>query len=82
MPSSITSQSIPAARRLLDTTQLCELLGIGHKAVEKWRLHGKGPRFIKVGKLVRYDEADVFAWIEERKRGNTSQSSRPHLSAV
>ncbi len=36
-----------------------------------WRHRGKGPRFVKVGKLVRYDKADVDAWIAEQTRQTT-----------
>lgn len=63
-------------RHLFDTPQLSSHLGIGEKALEKWRLQGKGPKFIKVGKLVRYDEADVLAWIEQQKRSNTTEGAR------
>lgn len=81
--NTIIQQPAPITeRRYLDTTQLCDLLGIGQKAVEKWRLHGKGPRYIKVGKLVRYEESDVLAWLEEQKRSNTTQKARLQLAAV
>jgi predicted DNA-binding transcriptional regulator AlpA len=40
---------------------------------EKLRVVGGGPPFIKVGKAVRYKRADLDAWLEEQKRGSTSE---------
>ena len=71
-----TTLTTLSERRYLDTTQLSDVLHIGTKALEKWRLQGKGPRFIRCGKLVRYDEADVLAWIEQQKRSNTTEGAR------
>jgi len=31
-----------------------------------WRSQGKGPRYFRAGKLVRYRKADLDAWIEAR----------------
>lgn len=76
LPASITE------RRFLDTPQLSELLNVKQKALEHWRNRGKGPKYIKAGKFVRYDEADVLAWLEEQKRSNTTQKARPQVAAV
>ena len=43
--------------------------------LEIWRIQGRGPRFIKFGRAVRYRKADLDKWIEERERQNTSQES-------
>lgn len=35
-----------------------------------WRTKGIGPDYVKVGRLIRYRQADLDAWIETRvKRG-------------
>ena len=39
------------------------------------RLHGTGPRYCKVGRLVRYRRADLDAWMTERMRFSTSQAA-------
>jgi hypothetical protein len=41
--------------------------------LEKLRVVGGGPPFIKVGKAVRYKLADLDTWLEEQKRGSTSE---------
>jgi excisionase family DNA binding protein len=39
-----------------------------------WRYQGKGPRFIKVGRHVRYRRSDVEAWLELHVRDSTAVS--------
>lgn len=51
----------------LDEKALCALLGISSVTATKWRAKGKGPPFIKLGRLVRYRRSDVDAWL----RANT-----------
>jgi hypothetical protein len=38
-------------------------------AIRRWRLLGKGPRYIKVGAAVRYRLDDVNNWLETRPGG-------------
>ena len=38
----------------------------------RWRWGGKGPPFIKIGAAVRYDPADLSAFIEAGRRTSTS----------
>lgn len=35
-------------------------------ALRKWRREGKGPRFLKLGKLVRYMVGNVDAWLNSQ----------------
>lgn len=34
-----------------------------------WRTKNEGPRYVKVGRFVRYRPEDVEAWLESRTRG-------------
>ena len=43
-----------------------EYLGVPEATLAQWRYQGKGPRFFKVGKHVRYRKSDVDAWLEEQ----------------
>jgi len=38
---------------------------------EKWRVAGKGPRFVKFGRRVFYRERDFDAWLTERTVSHT-----------
>ena len=53
--------------RLLREQQVAELLGCSAAALRKWRLNGDGPRYCKLGRLVRYSEADLLAYIEQNR---------------
>lgn len=39
-----------------------DLGGISAETLKGWRRRGVGPRYIKVGRLVRYAPADLAAW--------------------
>jgi excisionase family DNA binding protein len=43
-----------------------EYLGVPEATLAQWRYQGKGPRFFKVGKHVRYRKSDVDAWLEQQ----------------
>lgn len=60
--------------QLLTNDQTAELLSLSPRTLEKMRVSGDGPPFIKLGRLraVRYRESDLQAWIEGRVRRSTS----------
>lgn len=43
--------------------------------MEGWRVQGVGPRFIKLGRLVRYRVEDLDAYLEAQTRQSTSQAA-------
>ena len=51
----------------LITEEVAEMLRTTPETVRYWRHIGKGPRSFKVGRRVLYAEADVTAWIDEKK---------------
>lgn len=58
--------------RLLDETEAAELLGCSHNSLRAWRCRRGGadsPRYLKVGRLVKYRRADLIAWLESRAGG-------------
>lgn len=58
---------------LIDQVAMSRLCGIKTKTAETWRVRGFGPRYVKVGALVRYRKSDVRAWMESRTVGSTSE---------
>jgi predicted DNA-binding transcriptional regulator AlpA len=56
---------------LWSTAQLADVLGVPVSTVANWRVDGKGPKFIRVGKHVRYSIGDVVAWTDEHKHDRT-----------
>lgn len=59
--------------KLLDTGELAGRLGLGANTLEKWRLTGDGPPFIRLNRrTIRYDEGDVETWLSARRAKSTS----------
>lgn len=61
--------------RPLTTEEFSEWLNRPKNSVEIDRLRGSGPRFFKIGRLVRYAERDVLEWFLSNARTSTSQSA-------
>lgn len=45
--------------------------GISHRTLERWRVAGQGPRFVKIGAHALYRLRDVEAYEAERVRSST-----------
>jgi predicted DNA-binding transcriptional regulator AlpA len=42
-------------------------------ALAQWRYLGKGPKFIKLGRSVRYRASDVDAWLNQQTMQRTGE---------
>jgi predicted DNA-binding transcriptional regulator AlpA len=71
--------SDPAHRRLR-TPAAADYLGYSESTLEKKRLTGDGPTFIRLGRVIVYDTRDLDAWLVARRA--TSTSDRPAASGV
>ncbi|RDV04519.1 helix-turn-helix transcriptional regulator [Undibacter mobilis] len=60
--------------KLLDQNQVSERWGVSVRTLERYRLTGTGPRFIRIGRLVRYRESDLEEYVFDHVRTSTSQS--------
>lgn len=52
------------AGNLLDQNEVAVMLGVSPKTLEYWRWKKVGPKFLKVGRLAKYRQADVESYIE------------------
>jgi predicted site-specific integrase-resolvase len=48
---------------------------ISPRTLQRWRVTGEGPPFVKIGRAVRYREDDLEKFIAERRRSSTSTRS-------
>jgi predicted DNA-binding transcriptional regulator AlpA len=71
---AINRSASPALEPLLSVAQVAKLTGRAVSTLEKDRLTGYGPRYVKLGRQVRYRPADVRAWLSERVRRSTSDT--------
>jgi len=60
--------------RLVNVVEAAERLGVSVSYLNKMRLVGRGPLFVKLGARVCYDPADLLAWVESRKRCSTTDT--------
>jgi len=58
--------------RLLTQVEAAKLLRLSERTLERLRLQGGGPSYVKCGRSVRYREADIEAWIAQRIVSSTS----------
>lgn len=49
---------------LAKATDVARFLGTAPKLLAQWRYEGRGPQYVKVGRLVRYRWDDVQAWVD------------------
>jgi predicted DNA-binding transcriptional regulator AlpA len=60
--------------QLLSPGDVSEQLKITQHTLRQWRWLGKGPRWLKVGRHVRYRQSDLDAWLNNGA-DNPSQAS-------
>lgn len=59
---------------MLSVAELAKRYDVAVQTVYHWNHFGRGPQFIKVGRLPRYRLADVLAWEKQRTRNGTAAS--------
>jgi predicted DNA-binding transcriptional regulator AlpA len=57
-------------KELMSTQELSALIGVEAKTLANWRCQAKGPKSLKVGRLVRYRSSDVEEWLAGREHVN------------
>jgi predicted DNA-binding transcriptional regulator AlpA len=60
--------------QLLDQRRAAKVLGLSVRTLERHRVAGTGPRFVRLGRLVRYREVDLADWVNGRLRFSTSEA--------
>jgi predicted DNA-binding transcriptional regulator AlpA len=60
---------------LLTQRQAAEALALSERTLERFRVSGVGPKFVRMGKSVRYRLSDVEVWIASRTVGSTSEEA-------
>jgi predicted DNA-binding transcriptional regulator AlpA len=58
---------------LLHPREAAKMLNVSESWLAKARLSGNGPRYVKIGRSVRYPESSIREFIKSRMRGSTSE---------
>lgn len=56
---------------LKTTAETAKLLGVKLGTLEQWRWRGVGPKWVKVGRLVRYAESELNDYIVRTQQDHT-----------
>jgi len=62
--------------RRLRTRAAADYIGYSESTLEKKRLTGDGPPFIRLGRAIVYDTRDLDAWLAARRARSTSEATR------
>jgi hypothetical protein len=61
---------------LLTQRETAALLRCSERTLERWRVQGIGPRFVRLHKSIRYRQQDLDAHVASRVVGSTSEERR------
>jgi predicted DNA-binding transcriptional regulator AlpA len=66
----------PDLNMLLTSREAAALLRLSERTMERHRVTGTGPRYIALGRAIRYRRCDLLDWIERAARQSTSEPAR------
>jgi excisionase family DNA binding protein len=61
---------------MLTTHEASGYLGLSRRTLERLRVEGTGPKFVKMGRCVRYIKSNLDDWIASRLVASTSEVVR------
>jgi hypothetical protein len=61
-------------KRLINTDKAADVLGVSCQKLNKMRVYGGGPHYIRIGSRVLYDERDLEKYVAQRRQHSTSQN--------
>jgi predicted DNA-binding transcriptional regulator AlpA len=75
-------RSAKFATRYVPTHEAAQFLAISPRTLEKYRCHGSGPTFRKLGGRVVYAVEDLQAWVDDAACRSTSDPRYVEARAV
>ena len=64
-------------RRILRTPEAAPYIGLAPATLEKLRVTGGGPRFLRLGgRAIGYDRADLDTWLDEQRNFNAGSDDK------
>lgn len=61
---------------MLDRKPSADYLGVSVPTLDRKRVNGDGPPYVKIGSRVRYRRADLDAWLRSRIVTSTSEAEQ------
>jgi excisionase family DNA binding protein len=81
-PGATERDQARGTARALTEREVAERLGLSVATLRAWRHRGKGPRFLRLGRSVRYLPADVddfvrVSAVDTRSESSSDEHSKP-----
>jgi predicted DNA-binding transcriptional regulator AlpA len=73
-PSQFVNAPEAARKRFGSEQDIESIYGIPRATLQRWRFFGKGPRWVKFGRSVRYEFAAVDSWIARQPCGGSTEA--------
>jgi predicted DNA-binding transcriptional regulator AlpA len=64
------------AEEYVKPEQVAEEYHVTLGTLSNWRYRGRGPKYVKVGSLVRYRRSDLDRWAADNTRNSTDRTVR------
>ena len=71
-----------AFERLLNDHEVAALIGVSIATVRRWRLLRRGPRYLRIGVLIRYRPESIREWLDARPTGGATDSDGQQLQTL
>ena len=62
-----------SADSILTEAEAAEFLRMSARTLQAWRVRGGGPRFLALGRAIRYQRQDLKNFVAQAARSSTSQ---------
>lgn len=71
--SEVSALALAATNdEFMSNDDAANLLGLSPRTLERFRLEGRGPKFFKFGRVVRYRRSMTLDWAASQLRSSTS----------
>ena len=67
------TEESPINIKLISTEEAFKILGLSPRSGANWRVKGKGPRWVKIGRRIFYPANELETWIRKNIRSSTSE---------
>ena len=81
-PRATTTERDQTRARALTEREVADMLGLSVATLRAWRHRGRGPRFLRLGRSVRYLPSDVADFVRASAVDTTSVSSSDDESEI
>jgi len=72
MEKQLMTQAVGMEKKLMTQAEVSNRLKVDPRTLGRWRSSGEGPRYVRLGRGVRYEADELEAWISDRKAKSIS----------